>query len=201
MATTPVTKAARATTTAAAKPAAEAATDAQAKGVSRREFLYYIWGASMALLLAEAGGAIIWFALPRFRAGEFGGVFTIDPATLPAVGSPPAGNPAGKYWLTNTKDGLLALSMVCTHLGCLFKWVQNNNRFECPCHGSKFEPDGTKIVTEGPAPRNLDRFVITAGSNKTNANGGPVKIEGASVIEIDTGKKIKGWPAGSPPQL
>jgi len=37
--------------------------------MTRREFLYYIWAASMALFLAEAGGAIVWFAVPRFKAG------------------------------------------------------------------------------------------------------------------------------------
>jgi cytochrome b6-f complex iron-sulfur subunit len=189
MATTP---AAKGTGVAAASAKVAAAPDTQTKGVSRREFLYYIWGASMALLLAETGGAIIWFALPRFRAGEFGGVFNLDPASLPAKGSAPVGNPAGKYWVSNTNEGLLALSMVCTHLGCLFKWVPTNNRFECPCHGSKFQPNGTYI--EGPAPRNLDRFAISVngGAVKTDAEGGPVKIDGATSIEIDTGKKIKG---------
>ncbi len=203
MATTPVRRAAAAPTTAATAPAA---TDTETKGISRREFLYYIWGASIALLTAESVGTIIWFSLPRFRAGEFGGVFTIDPATLPPVGSSPAGNPAGKYWLANTQNGLLALSMVCTHLGCLFKWVETNHRFECPCHGSKFEPDGTKIRGEGPAPRNLDRFAVTVtkaggATDETSANGGPVNVAGATAIAIDTGKKIKGWPEGSPPQV
>jgi cytochrome b6-f complex iron-sulfur subunit len=159
----------------------------------------------MALLMTETAGAIVWFSLPRFRAGEFGGVFNLDPATLPPVGSAPVGRPEGKFWLSNTKNGLLALSMVCTHLGCLFKWVDANNRFECPCHGSKFQADGTKIKGQGPAPRNLDRFVITVtsptASDKTNANGGPVKIAGATNLAIDTGKKIKGLPEGSPPQL
>lgn len=200
MATTPAAKgrAASATTKAAAETAAP---DVQTKGVSRREFLYYIWGASMALLLAETGGAIIWFALPRFRAGEFGGVFNIDPSTLPPKGSAPVGNPAGKFWLSNTNNGLYALSMVCTHLGCLFKWVPTNNRFECPCHGSKFTPNGEKIVVEGPAQRNLDRFVITVttpgGAVKTDADGGPVKVDGATVVAIDTGKKLQGKPAGT----
>src|SRR6185436_5567794 len=40
--------------------------------MTRREFLYYIWAASMALFMAETGGAILWFAYPRFRVGEFG---------------------------------------------------------------------------------------------------------------------------------
>ncbi len=205
MATTPTAtrgRAAAASTAAATGAAAET----QTTGVSRREFLYYIWGASMALLLAESAGTIIWFALPRFRAGEYGGVFTLDPATLPPKGSPPVGRPDGKFWLSNTNNGLLALSMICTHLGCLFKWVDTNNRFECPCHGSKFQADGTKIKGEGPAPRNLDRFIVTVtatggAKRMTDANGGPVNVDGATSIDIDTGKKINGWPEGSPPQL
>ncbi len=194
-------KAASARTESAAAPAG----DTQTKGVSRREFLNYIWGASMALLLAQCGGTIVWFALPRFRAGEFGGKFGVDPTSLPQVGSQPQGNPTGKFWLANTQDGLLALSMVCTHLGCLFKWVPANNRFECPCHGSKFDANGRKIPGQGPAPRNLDRFAVAvktpAGSNTTSPTGGPVKVEGAVSIEVDTGKKIKGWPEGAPPQV
>jgi cytochrome b6-f complex iron-sulfur subunit len=177
--------------------AAEAAVNApeiQVKGVTRREFLYYIWGASMVLLLAQSGGALIWFMLPRFREGEFGGVFAIDAGTLPAVGAPPVLNPAGKYWLSNTEKGVLALSAVCTHLGCLYKWVEVTNRFECPCHGSKFEGDGTFI--EGPAPRSLDRFeleVVAAGvATKSDADGNPVALNGATEIRINTGKKVKG---------
>src|SRR5260221_7064516 len=90
-----------------------AGVDIQTKSVSRREFLYYIWGASMALLLTETTGALVWFALPRFRAGEFGGVFPLDPKAIPPVDSAPVGNPSGKYWLSSTPKGILALSMVC----------------------------------------------------------------------------------------
>jgi cytochrome b6-f complex iron-sulfur subunit len=151
----------------------------------------------MALLLAEFGGAVIWFALPRFRAGEFGGVFTIDPASL-AKGektAAPIDFPAGKFWLSNTDDGFRALSKVCTHLGCLFKWVGTNNRFECPCHGSKFTNKGVYI--EGPAPRSLDRFAVTVintdgSTNVSSADGGPVAVDKAARIEVNTGKKIKG---------
>src|SRR5437868_356963 len=154
MASTPVTRA-----RAAVPTKAPDAVDAQTKGVSRREFLYYIWGASLALLLAESTGAIIWFALPRFRAGEFGGTFSIAPSNLPAKGSGPVLLASGKFWMSNTDNGFYALSQVCTHLGCLFKWVPTNNRFECPCHGSKFKANGEKLVGApglGPAQRNLD---------------------------------------------
>lgn len=183
------------------------ATGAQRPGqdVSRREFLYYIWGASMALLLAETGGAIVWFALPKFRAGEFGGIFSLEPASLPAQGSAPVQFSAGKFWISNTNDGLLALSTVCTHLGCLFKWTEANNRFECPCHGSKFSAKGLKLIggpEMGPAQRNLDRFEIEVtipdGLVATDSDGHAVKIDGALSIRVNTGKKILGKPVGTP---
>src|SRR4030065_276933 len=41
--------------------------------LSRREFLYYMWGASMAVFMAGTGGALIWFALPRFLPGGYRG--------------------------------------------------------------------------------------------------------------------------------
>ncbi len=181
--------------TKAAESASAATPETGIKPINRREFLYYIWGASIAVLLAQTGGAIIWFALPRFRAGEFGGVFSVDAATLPQKGTPPVLNTAGKYWLSNTNEGVLAISAVCTHLGCLFAWNDANNRFECPCHGSKFQASGKYI--EGPAPRSLDRFAIqVVGASgplaATDASGGPVKVEGATQLDINTGKKIKG---------
>ena len=152
----------------------------------------------MSLLLAETAGTLVWFALPQFRPGEFGGVFTIDPGTLPAVGSPPVVHSDGGFWLSNTQHGLLALSVVCVHLGCLYKWAPVNNRFECPCHGSKYQADGTYI--SGPAGRSLDRYVITvvtpSGSVTTPASGAAVPITGATAINIDTGNEITGHPHG-----
>ncbi len=46
-----------------------------ARGITRREFLNYAWLASLGILLAEMGGVVYVFAMPRFRAGEFGGLF------------------------------------------------------------------------------------------------------------------------------
>jgi cytochrome b6-f complex iron-sulfur subunit len=173
--------------------------------LSRREFLFYIWGASITLSLAGSAGAILWFAYPRFREGEFGGVFRISAGNLPTPEAPPEEHPEGRFWLVNTGTGILAIYKVCTHLGCLYKWVPSNNRFECPCHGSKYQRDGTWI--EGPAPRTLDRFVVQAvdsegavltetaeGDMNTDPQAGqPVEVPASAVeIEIDTGNRIKG---------
>jgi cytochrome b6-f complex iron-sulfur subunit len=186
--------------TSVAKPSQEVAkgTDLLAGAPTRREFLYYIWGASIALMLGQVGAGLLWFIFPRFKEGEFGGVFPYDPATLPAVGDPPQFIASGRFHVSNTPNGLLALYGVCTHLGCLPKWVTTNTRFECPCHGSKFQADGSWI--EGPAPRALDRFVArvvyTDGTEVvTDASGGPVPLDPTKTvaqISVDTGNKIDG---------
>lgn len=169
----------------------------QVPGISRREFLYYAWGASLALLLAQSGGLLVWFGLPRFREGQFGGDFPVSGTTLPLErGAAPVDVPAGKFWLSNSPEGVIALYKVCTHLGCLYKWVDANGRFECPCHGSKFQTTGHYI--EGPATRSLDRFAITirtaSGQQlESNAAGDPVDVAATDVanIIVHTGKRVK----------
>ena len=139
--------------------------------LSRREFLNYLWAMSIAVFMAGSGGAAVWFLYPRFRAGEFGGVFTVPVGELPPPDSPPKEFPEGLSNIgTKTEDdprqpvdyplqtGVRAIYKVCTHLGCLYKWVPTNDRFECPCHGSKFLQTGTRI--DGPARRNLDVFPV-----------------------------------------
>lgn len=56
-------------------------------------------------------------------------------------------------YLIHAQEGFLALSAVCTHLGCLTAWKPELGIIACPCHGSKFNRDGQKI--EGPAPKPL----------------------------------------------
>ncbi len=96
---------------------------AEKKEVNRREFLNYAWLASLGFLLVDFAGVSYLFAMPRFKEGEFGSTFTIgDVADLPPTGSPPVNFPKVKLWLSNTEEGLMALYKVCTHLGCLYNW-------------------------------------------------------------------------------
>jgi len=62
-------------------------------------------------------------------------------------------------YVVRTLNGFYAVSAICTHLGCITQYKPEANMIACPCHGSKFKTDGTKI--EGPAPRPLPHFAIT----------------------------------------
>lgn len=166
-------------------------------GPSRREFLYYIWGASIVLLLGQSTAGLIWFALPRFREGEFGGTFRFSGADVPSAGDAPLSIPSGRFHIAHLEDdSVVALYGVCTHLGCLPKWDEGTVRFRCPCHGSQFRGNGTYI--EGPAPRGLDRFLLTVtftdGSEASNPDGLPIAVNGREIasLAINTGERITG---------
>ena len=65
-----------------------------------------------------------------------------------------------KVFIVRAKEGYFyALSAVCTHLGCITNWKPEEGIVACPCHGSKFNREGTKI--DGPAPRSLPRFAMS----------------------------------------
>ena len=52
-------------------------------------------------------------------------------------------------------DGTLhALSPDCTHMGCRVSWNSAERSWDCPCHGSRFSPDG--VVLQGPAVHALE---------------------------------------------
>ena len=172
--------------------------------LNRREFLNLAWLVSLGFFLVDIAGVTYLFALPRFRAGEFGGDFTVgNAADLPATSDPPENYPKVRFWLSHHEKGLSALYKVCTHLGCLYNWADQENKFICPCHGSQFQRDGTYI--RGPAPRSLDRFVIQlldAQSGEvvaeTDPDGNPITVpEGfQGTIKVDTGRRILGQPHG-----
>jgi cytochrome b6-f complex iron-sulfur subunit len=64
-----------------------------------------------------------------------------------------------QVYIVRMPEGFYAVSAVCTHLGCVTQWKPDADMIACPCHGSKFRADGTKI--EGPAPRPLPHFAIS----------------------------------------
>ena len=97
------------------------------------------------------------------------GVVTLDFLKPKVLFEPPttfkAGDPADytegtirfnkekKAYVCGGPGGVYALSAVCTHLGCITRYLSDQNVIACPCHGSRFDLEGN--VVEGPAPRPL----------------------------------------------
>jgi len=83
-------------------------------------------------------------------------------------------------WVVRTLGGIYALSTVCTHLGCTPNWLNTEQKFKCPCHGSGFFKTGVNF--EGPAPRPLERFAISL------AEDGQVLINKSIIFQQEKGE-------------
>jgi cytochrome b6-f complex iron-sulfur subunit len=75
---------------------------------------------------------------------------------------------------------IYALRTVCTHLGCTPIWLENEQKFKCPCHGSGFSKDG--INFEGPAPRPLERYAIRI------ADDGQLEVDKGRIFHEELGQ-------------
>jgi cytochrome b6-f complex iron-sulfur subunit len=63
-------------------------------------------------------------------------------------------------------EGATAVSRICTHLGCRVNYQQDKQLIECPCHQSRFTPDGRRV--SGPAQKDLPLHSVTV---KKDADG------------------------------
>jgi len=124
---------------------------------TRREFLNE--AATAALGIAAIGSMIVTY-------GYLSPNVLFEPPTTFRAGNPDLYAPNSvtfledqQVYVVRTENGFYAVSAVCTHLGCVTQWKPDVGQIACPCHGSKFRSDGTKI--EGPAPRPLPHFAIS----------------------------------------
>ena len=144
---------------------------------SRRSFLNRIWVGFGILALLELAGLVVMYLRPvktGAKSGETGTIIEAGPVTSFSPNSVTA-FVRGKFYLCRLKDGgFLAVSRKCTHLGCTVPWVEIENRFVCPCHGSAFDISGE--VINPPAPRALDLFELFIENN---------------IVKVDTGRRIK----------
>ncbi len=141
--------------------------------VSRRTFLSTVTVAIGALITAGMGipavAYIIGPALQRVQEQDW---IPIGSTSKVELGTPTlfkAKVERQTGWITDeqelsvyllTEDGrdYVAMSNICTHLGCRVRWIDGQGQFFCPCHNAIFGKDGS--VIEGPPPRPLDRFEV-----------------------------------------
>lgn len=169
-------------------PVAAAPAAAKPGAIPRRAFFSWMglaWTAFTASMVATAS------ATGRFM---FPNVLFEPPATFKA-GTPDEiqeGQVDERFkqkfgvWLVKDIDvqtgahGIYALSTVCTHLGCTPNWLQAEQKFKCPCHGSGYYKNG--INFEGPTPRPLERYAISL------AEDGQILVDKNSKFQYEKGQ-------------
>lgn len=162
---------------------------------SRREFLNCALGASVLLAGAGTCAGLAWFTQRQISFKDGSGYFQVDLSKLPSANGVPIPVENSHAYLVNLDGGLVAYYL-CTLHGCRVRWSSYNNRFECPCCGSKFELNGDYI--EGPAPRSLDRNEVRvttrSGTVVTSDDGAPLAFEDATSIVLNLNRFIYGTP-------
>jgi cytochrome b6-f complex iron-sulfur subunit len=128
---------------------------------TRRAFIQTMLG----LVAAGWAGWVtqgVLFPAPRAQTGQV----KLALAELP-VGAVKAITYEGKPALVlRDREGVIALSLVCTHQGCIVQWREGKQEFYCPCHDGLFDRNGD--VLGGPPPMPLEQF--------------PAKIVGDQVV-------------------
>ncbi len=155
--------------------------DEETMGVTRRQFFNRGVLGIFGLFLAQFGIASLAFMWPRLKSGGFGSKLNagkledIKLASLTSDGRvQPVVISSGQIYIVPVQtplegtqfeglpiqvEGFMALWWRCVHLGCRVPICQPSAGFECPCHGSRYNFHGE--YEGGPAPRNLDRFVVS----------------------------------------
>ena len=123
---------------------------------SRRKFLFACLGG-----IAAVGAGLALYPVYRYLAPNKSSA-TGEKVRIPAADILP-GN--AKFFDFRNETGviirklngdLIALSAVCTHLGCIVQWQKDKQDFLCPCHGGRYTEDG--VVISGPPPRPLPKL-------------------------------------------
>ncbi|MDJ0962091.1 MAG: Rieske 2Fe-2S domain-containing protein [Acidimicrobiia bacterium] len=181
-------------------------------GVTRRQFFNRaIIGLFGGVFLGSLGLGILAFLWPKLKGGfgskiVAGSVADLRNQIINSDGTlSPLFFPAAQSWLVPIDDAsipgssfeglsvaagggagepsLMALWQRCVHLGCRVPSCESSQGFECPCHGSKYNFHGE--YQDGPAPRNMDRFVL-----EIDDATGDLVIDTGQVIQTPRSKVI-----------
>lgn len=129
---------------------------------SRRSFLAACLGGVGAAITGAVLYPVYRYLAPQ-QAGESAKTVEIAEKDVPE-GEVKFFEYAGSSAVVVHKQGgnFVALSAVCTHLGCIVQWQKDKQDFLCPCHGGKYTADGA--VISGPPPRPLPKLPIAVSN-------------------------------------
>lgn len=130
----------------------------------RRKVLAGLAGAIGAALAAWTLWPMWRFLSPEKRKDGTGQV-TVAREKIPVGGAHLfhfQGNPA--ILMQPSPGTFVALSAVCTHLGCIVNWRPEERILFCPCHAGRFSPTGE--VLGGPPPKPLPQYAVEVGEEQ-----------------------------------
>jgi Rieske Fe-S protein len=157
----------------------------QKKDINRKDFLgVAIFGIGSAIGLSIGIPAITYILGPALKKNDEQNWIPLGAASKVEIGVPTlfkakVEQTAG--WITNeqeltfyvlTENGrdFIAMSNVCTHLGCRVRWVEDETQFFCPCHNAVFDKAG-KVVS-GPPPKPLNTYEVKVEDDQLFVLGG-----------------------------
>jgi Rieske Fe-S protein len=159
--------------------------DDEKKDVSRRDFMKMTIGAIGGFIgLAYGIPAIAYVVQPALKDVQGQNWIRLGPTSKVEIGVPTLFKSTIQQqtgWITSeeelsvyvlTEDGrdFIAMSNVCTHLGCRVRWITDQEEFFCPCHNGVFDKRG--LVVSGPPPKPLNRYEVKIVNDELFINVG-----------------------------
>lgn len=133
--------------------------DLNVSDTQRRKFLGVLLGTIGLALAAVAAWPVLRYLAPGGAAKDAGKV-RIAKNKVVTGGAHMFSFKGRPAILLEKKPGeFVAMSAVCTHLGCIVKWVDADQELLCPCHGGRFSTDGA--VLGGPPPAPLELYPVS----------------------------------------
>jgi len=157
---------------------------------TRRDLLGFLgWGAVLSSI-GIGSLAFVRFMYPRVL---------FEPPSQFRLGRPVEYSPnstsekwikALRLWIVRYDDRFISVSAICTHLGCTPRYLNTEDKYKCPCHGSGYRgfASGWRVNGanfEGPAPRPMERFKLSLADN------GEIVVDKAIFFRIEKGEAEK----------
>jgi menaquinol-cytochrome c reductase iron-sulfur subunit len=143
------------------------------KKLNRRNFLQAaIWGMGGLIGIGFGVPAVAYVVGPSLKNQQTQTWMRLGPTSKVELGTPTLFTftiQTQTGWIESTQeisvyvlstDGrtYVAMSNICTHLGCHIRWIAEQNHFFCPCHNGEFDISGNVIA--GPPPQPLTRYDV-----------------------------------------